>query len=86
MTDSELIDAACKNATKILEVDYDKIKDKLSLVRIYFSLSHLLGGDESLMKCWVKTYNENLGCCPIDDIEGDKTSDVLTYLEGNLFL
>jgi hypothetical protein len=86
MTDYELIEVACKNATKILDLDYNKVSDHLSLVRIYFGLSHMLGGNEELMRHWIKTHNKHLGYCPIDGIESDKTSDVLTYLEGNLFL
>jgi hypothetical protein len=46
----------------------------------------MLGGNEELMRHWIKTHNKHLGYCPIDGIESDKTSDVLTYLEGNLFL
>lgn len=86
MNDSELIEVACKNAIKILDLNHDKVTDHLSVVRIYFGLSHLMSGDEELMRGWVRNHNEHLGYCPIDGIEDNKMNDVLNYLEGNLFL
>jgi hypothetical protein len=82
----ELKEKACKNACKILGVNFDKIDNQLDVIKIYLALSQLMGGDAELMKHWIHTHNKHLKGKPIKHIEKTKTSDVLRYVESILFV
>lgn len=86
MSDTALLEKASNNASVILGLDQSKISDHLTVVRIYFALNQLYGGDVELMKHWTITHNKHLGYCPIVGIEGDNAEEVLSYLEGNVFV
>ena len=86
MVNHELTEKACKNACEILGLNFNKIDDHLDVIKIYLALSQLMGGDVELMKHWIHTHNKHLKGKPIKHIEKTKTSDVLRYVEGILFV
>jgi hypothetical protein len=84
--DEELAEKAAKNACDILGLTFTKIKDHLELIKIYLALSQLMGNNNGLMYHWIHTHNTQLGYKPIEGIEKNKLKDVLSYLEGSLFV
>lgn len=82
-----LIDLAAEKACDILNLDYKRISDNISLLRVYFALNHLLGKDHILMKKWIDNYNSELKYIPSRKIYNQKEmNEILSHIEGLLFL
>ena len=61
----ELIPRASKCAQSILELDPKATYlDELGIIRLYDNLAMQFGGDEELMRHWVRTGNKHLGFTP----------------------
>lgn len=63
--DEELISNAFECARELLELSpHAPYPDKLGVVRLWDNLSKQFGGDEELMRHWVKTGNKHLRFTP----------------------
>ena len=83
-TDEELVSRASKCAQNILELDPKATYlDELGIIRLWENLAMQFGGDEELMRHWVRTGNKHLGFTPYLHIHNPVLlTEMNEYLEG----
>lgn len=75
-SDKEIVANAVECVIGILELNRDvAYPDSVGLIRLYDNLGIQFGGDEQLMRHWVKTGNNHLGYTPV------LRAHIPTYLE-----
>jgi hypothetical protein len=61
-TDTEILDEAFLKVSEILGVSVSEI-DKIKFIQMYSLLYTIMGGDEELMRYWMRNKNKHLGFC-----------------------
>jgi hypothetical protein len=83
-TDTEILDEAALKVSEILGVSVSEI-DKIKFIQMYSLLYTIMGGDEELMRYWMRNKNTHLGFCPVDELtDGASFDRILGYLESFL--
>jgi hypothetical protein len=83
-TDTEILDEAALKVSEILGVSVSEI-DKIKFIQMYSLLYTIMGGDEELMRHWMRNKNTHLGFCPVDELtDGASFDRILGYLESFL--
>jgi hypothetical protein len=83
-TDQEILDEATLKVSEILDVSVGQI-DKIKFIQMYSLLYTIMGGDDELMRHWMRNKNTHLGFCPIDELTDEASFDrILGYLESFL--
>jgi hypothetical protein len=83
-TDTEILDEATLKVSEILGVSVSEI-DKIKFIQMYSLLYTIMGGDEELMRYWMRNKNTHLGFCPVDELtDGASFDRILGYLESFL--
>jgi hypothetical protein len=83
-TDTEILDEAFLKVSEILGVSVSEI-DKIKFIQMYSLLYTIMGGDEELMRYWMRNKNTHLGFCPVDELtDGASFDRILGYLESFL--
>jgi hypothetical protein len=83
-TDTEILDEATLKVSEILGVSVCEI-DKIKFIQMYSLLYTIMGGDEELMRHWMRNKNKHLGFCPVDELtDGASFDRILGYLESFL--
>jgi hypothetical protein len=83
-TDTEILDEAALKVSEILGVSVSEI-DKIKFIQMYSLLYTIMGGDEELMRYWMRNKNKHLGFCPVDELtDGASFDRILGYLESFL--
>lgn len=83
-SDEELISRAFECVQKALDLDpVATYLDKLGAIRLYDNLAMQFGGDEELMRHWVRTGNKHLGFTPYLHVHNPVLlAEMNEYLEG----
>jgi hypothetical protein len=83
-TDTEILDEAFLKVSEILGVSVSEI-DKIKFIQMYSLLYTIMGGDEELMRYWMRNKNTHLGFCPANELtDGASFDRILGYLESFL--
>jgi hypothetical protein len=83
-TDTEILDEATLKVSEILGVSVSEI-DKIKFIQMYSLLYTIMGGDEELMRHWMRNKNTHLGFCPVDELtDGASFDKMIGYLESFL--
>jgi hypothetical protein len=83
-TDIEILDEAALKVSEILGVSVSEI-DKIKFIQMYSLLYTIMGGDEELMRYWMRNKNTHLGFCPANELtDGASFDRILGYLESFL--
>jgi hypothetical protein len=83
-TDTEILDEAALKVSEILGIAVSEI-DKIKFIQMYSLLYTIMGGDEELMRYWMRNKNTHLGFCPVDELtDGASFDRILGYLESFL--
>jgi hypothetical protein len=84
-TDQEILDGVVLKVSEILDITVGDI-DKTKFIYLYTLLYNMMGqgpdGDAN-MRHWMKTYNNHLGFCPVNELE-NRISEIISYLESFL--
>lgn len=79
---SELNEIA-KKASEVLHLPLNGGLSADNLIRIYYFLSVLSGGDEVIMRHWLNTHNSHLGFNPAAKLcDENSVQKIINYLES----
>jgi hypothetical protein len=83
-TDIEILDEATLKVSEILGIAVSEI-DKIKFIQMYSLLYTIMGGDEELMRHWMRNKNKQLGFCPANELtDGASFDKMIGYLESFL--
>lgn len=82
--DEKLLSKAAGEVVKILGLGLEaSVPDPLQLIRLYDNLATMLGGDEELMRHWMREKNKHLGFEPRTQVHNEEhLCEMNRYLEG----
>ena len=72
-----------KKASEDLHIPLNSCLNVNDLIRIYYSLHILMGGDAELMRHWLNVHNTHLGFNPASKLcDEQSVQKLIGYLEG----
>ena len=72
-----------KKASEDLHIPLSGCLNVNDLIRIYYALSILMGGDAELMRHWLNVHNNHLGFTPASRLCDEKSvKKIIDYLEN----